>query len=599
MLLPVAGVRAQLNPTLYHLKDLPLNNQLNPAFQPRNGSLYVGFPGLTSFSPNLMLSGENLTLGNAYLSPKYKSIVEGAGNFSAMTFDYEHNFLNFGFMVKDMYFTFDSKLKLNVDGRIPKDLERLMWYGNGLSGKTLGKTLEFEGLGVSMLAYGEISLGVSKEVIKDLLVGAKVKYLQGLAYAQAGLGEGSKFTTDSNTYKISVGLNPEIYLSGLPITMPPGKSFPMDELVDAGLGSYKFDAGNRGVAFDFGGSWDIPWVKGLNVSASVLDVGFISWKGNKVASKNPDSQIEFEGISLSGGEDFTSSLLDSIQQKTAVTSTSFSERRWLSPTVYVGATYELGKYLNAGALFGYRFLKYEDLPLMALSVNTQGFMVNASASYSYYNRNSNVGVGLLIGRKGVQWHIIADNLLAANYKTAQNVNFRMGVNLLFGKGREKRSEPLAGGDALDATDIDTGTGAEFEKSTPVWQRDTLNVASDTAATTLYKYDAVSQDTASKNAAPQNAASQKVVPPDTVSKSVVKKKEKSATAKPAKPQAKLSREELLRRALQDEMEAGEAVKPKPKSPKASVEPKPSKEALLKRAMQEEAEDKDIKVRKKNK
>jgi hypothetical protein len=82
--------------------------------------------------------------------------------------------------------------------------------------------------------------------------------------------------------------------------------------------------------------------------------------------------------------------MDSIQQKVAVKSATGSERQWLSPTVCAGACYELARYLNVGALFGYRFSKYEGAPPAALSVNTQGFTVNASASYSYYNRNSKV-----------------------------------------------------------------------------------------------------------------------------------------------------------------------------------------------------------------
>jgi hypothetical protein len=167
----------------------------------------------------------------------------------------------------------------------------------------------------------------------------------------------------------------------------------------------------------------------------------------------------------------------------------------------------------------------------------------------------------------------------------------MGVNLLFGKGREKRSEPLAGGDALDATDIYTSTSTDAD-SALVWRRDTLNVTPDTAATTLPKSNA-------QNAVPQDTVSKNAVPQDTVSKSVVKKKGKSKNAKTEKTQAKLSKDELLRRAIQDEIAAGDAVTPKSKSPKTAVEPKPSKEALLKRAMQEEAKDKNSKDRKKNK
>jgi hypothetical protein len=407
--------------------------------------------------------------------------------------------------------------------------------------------------------------------MENLFVGAKVKYLQGLAYMQAGLGEGSYFKTDEGAYKISVGLRPEIYLSGIPVTAQQGELHSLDSLINTGLGSYKFDAGNMGVGFDLGGSWDVPWVKGLNVSASVLDLGFINWSGHKVTPQDDLIEVSFEGLSLSDGDNFASGLLDSLQKKATVKSTgNVSQRVWLSPTVYVGASYELAKYLNAGALFGYRLSK-ESLPLVALSVNTQGFMVNGSVSYSYFNRNHNVGAGLLFGRKVLQWHIIADNLLAVNYKTAQNVSVRTGINFLFGKGMAKRGEPLAGGDALDPT----AAGNELVDSASVRQPDTLGTAPDTAALRL-----------------QTDSVQETVK-DTV------REARSATSKAKKTQAKLSREDLLKRAMQEEVEAGDVVKPKPKSKKSSVAAKPSKETLLKRALQEEADDNNVKVKKKKK
>ncbi|MDR0712497.1 MAG: DUF5723 family protein [Prevotellaceae bacterium] len=612
LLLTVTTAHAQLNPTMYHMKDLPLNTQLNPAFQPRNGSIYIGFPALTSFSPSVMLSGEDLTLGNVYLSPAYKAIVMGAGDFSSLNVGYEHNILNFGFMVKDMYFTFDSKLKLSVEGRIPKALERLMWYGNGAP-ETLGKAISMEGLGVSTLGYGEISLGMSKEIQENLFVGAKIKYLQGLANVQAELGDGSRFITAEDTYKISVGFNPEIFISGLPVTVPKG-NFSIDSLTGAGFGNYSFDAGNRGLAFDLGGSWDLPWVKGLNVSASVLDIGYIKWSGHKIVPVNPPSpgnEIEFEGISLSGSDDFASSLIDSIQQKTAVRSTSTSERRWLSPTVYVGANYELWKYLNAGALFGYKFSKYESSPLVALSVNTQGFMVNLSAAYSYYNRNSNVGVGILFGRKALQWHIIADNLLAVNYKTAQNVNFRMGLNFLFGKGREKRSKLPAESNILVPTDEPTDTITLSMRQLPIIkQTDTLKITPDSGANPDAALDTVNvqdtivnvQDTV-KNESPDSTRvenSTKDQQAGLSKEDLLRRamREEIEDGDAIKRQAGLSREDLLRRAIREEMEDKNAIKSKPGNTKLSAEAKPvSKKDLLAKALREEAEEKNAKAKKK--
>jgi hypothetical protein len=273
------------------------------------------------------------------------------------------------------------------------------------------------------------------------------------------------------------------------------------------------------------------------------------------------------------GSDFASSLIDSVKQKTSVTAATGSECTWLSPTVYAGVSYEVLKHLNVGALVGYRFSQRENMPLVALSANTQGFMVNASVSYSYFNRSSNVGVGLLLGRKLVQWHLIADNLLAASYKTAQNVNFRMGVNFLFGSDRSKR-RPLIGGDALapdaDAELADTAAALRWQ---PVEDQQGAPTATrDSAASPRYR----------QAQAPAQA--------DTATRG------KSAATGSARKPAKqaLSKEELLRRAMAEEVDEDRAAvksgKKQPKSAKSSaVQKKTSREALLERAMREEAEE----------
>ncbi len=442
LLLASLGAQAQLNPTLYHMKDLPLNNQLNPAFQPKNGSLYIGIPGLSSIYAEGLLRGDGLTAGNVYFKPNYGAIAMGESPFGAGVGKVDLNLLNFGFMVKDMYFTFDVNLRTYFEGRVPKDVERLMWYGNGAD-ETLGKTLSMEGVNVMGYGYGEVALGFSKEILKDqLTVGAKAKFLMGGAYAQAYLKNGSSIYTDPNNYNITAGFNPEAYIAGLPLDMPGGQ-FTLDSLKFS-TGNYQFKPENTGVAFDLGGSWDIPWVKGLNVSASALNIGFINWKGTKVTAVNPNAKFTFDGFDMSeNGKDFANQLLDSLKQQTEVVSSAGTERKRLHPTIYAGANYELWKYLNVGALFGYQFGQFENLPMFALSANTQNFMVNLSASYSYFNSNHNVGVGVVFGRSGFQWHLIADNLLAINYESAQQLNFRMGFNVVVGKNKQERKAKMA------------------------------------------------------------------------------------------------------------------------------------------------------------
>ena len=449
------GVRAQAQAdvTLYHMKDLPHNNQLNPAFQPKNGSAYVNFP--IAFNLGASIYGKGLTAETVLNMDKGGSIGTIPKKDAAFQADFSAAMpLSFGFMVRDMHFSFDMQLKVHAEGRVPVGLMNLAWYGNGAP-ETLGKQLSLEGLGVTAYAYGEVALGFSKEILKNseltdngknkMVVGGKLKYLQGAAYVQANLGEDSYIHTDKDKYHITASVDPEVYVSGIkPDTSTLEGVFKALENIDY-MDFLKNITKNRGVAIDLGGTWDMPYdlswnetPRKMTVSASLLDVGFIRWHGTSLTNTAKDKRIVFDGFDMSNGG-FLDGLQDSVMQRVDLTVKDGTFTKWLAPTMYLGANYHLFKYLNAGALVGFKFNKYETLPFFALSANSQHFpLINGSTSFSYYNGHGNIGFGLLLGRKGFQMHLITDNLLTTNYKTAQSATFRMGMNFLLGRHEGKR-----------------------------------------------------------------------------------------------------------------------------------------------------------------
>jgi len=542
--------QAQMDVTMYHMKDLPINNQLNPAFQPKNGSLYLNFLAvpfvLTPTSIGASINGKNITPGNMLSGNLDLGSIATAvkGDFSSGQIGFGWSPLGFGFMVKDMYFSLDVQAKVHAEGRVPNDMLKLAWYGNGAD-ETLGEKLRMEGLGAVLSAYGEMAVGFSKQLKIDehnFILGGKVKYLQGLAYGEVGMGAGSFIHTDRDSYHITVGIDPELYIAGLPATIAEG-DIRLDSATDAisfDLGKYKFGGGSRGFAFDIGGTWDLPWVEGLNVSASLLDVGFINWKGVSVTNTATDKTLVFDGFDMSGG-DFMNGLLDSVQQRINMTAKNGSFRKWLAPTMYVGANYELNKYFNAGALLGFKFNTYETSPFFALSANTQNFMVNSSVSYSYYNSNHNIGLGFLFGRKGIQYHIITDNILALNYKSMQSVNLRMGLNFLLGRSQEKRRERI---------EAKRNGGADAY----VPDNETVNY---TPAPAPQVEEIVAEPQA--NAGTTNMSNEELL------KRALAEEEEEKNAAAAKQQTatssrnNVSSEELLKRALAEEEEEGSAVK----------------------------------------
>lgn len=584
LLLASAAAQAQADITLYHMRDLPLNNRLNPAFQPKNGSIYINIPAIPFIgaptSLDVSLTGKNITFGGALGSANemndlglggiftgkldYEKIATSPGEFAAAKFNFGYTPISFGFMVKDMYFSLDVNAKVYTEGRLPKDIMRFLWYGNG-DEETIGEKMSMNGLGATAYAYGELALGFSKEITQlDLIVGGKLKYLQGLGYAQLSLGEGSQIHTNPDNYHITVGVNPEMYMAGIPGEIPSGE-VTLDSVVNGmefGFDGYKFQTDNRGFAIDIGGTWNVgnvldqAWAKNLEVSASLIDVGFIGWKGNKVVRSQYADDFTFEGISFStdgeNSSDFAQTLQDSIMSMAKVEAAGNSSfRKWLSPTLYVGANYHIAKYLNAGMLVGCRFDTYENLPLFAASVNTQNLPVNASLSASYFDGRGNLGFGIIFGRRGCQFHIITDNILAAaNYQNAQAVNLRMGMNVLVGKTREKRKEAAAAGgngggvlapeakpgEALNPVQQEGATGAKVDGNNA-----TVETKGNTESDEKLLKRALEEEKAETGATPQAAAPANAAPT-------------------AEQKSEPSAEELLKRAMEEEKAEGSTVKP---------------------------------------
>lgn len=426
-------VNAQFNTTLYHMTDLPLNHISNPAFQPRNGSVYVGFPGLSSLYLGADIVSKHLTFGNIYGDKRdIQKVVGSMGEYGLGKVNFDYRLIDVGVYIKDIFFTLGVSAKGNADISISRDFAQLAWYGNAHP-NILGRTLDFSGTDVSVSAYTEISLGFSKELKKDAFTfGGKLKFLQGIAYADAYLDKGSSLRTDQYTRIIDLIINPNINISGVPFTIPSG-NFTIEDM-KISLDDYKFKFGGKGLGIDLGFVWKPETIQELTVSASVINLGYIKWKGGYTKPAIHNNRYTFYGFDLED-KNFFDALVDSVKKVIEVNGEYTSFSKGLNPTIYLGGNYELHRFLNVGALFAIQTGKYKTIPMFAVSANTQRLPVNISISASYYNK-PNLGIGLLFGKKNFQFHIIADNILALNYSLAQSASIRLGLNFLFGKSKE-------------------------------------------------------------------------------------------------------------------------------------------------------------------
>jgi hypothetical protein len=423
-LLPRSRAQAQHNATMYFMRDLPAVNMLNPAFQPEAGSVYVGFPMLSSIYVDGGITLGGMNVGNLLSnSPRLTRTAENASFRESGYANLDVNVLNVGAFIGGMYFTLDIAEKTRFEAGVPGDLVKLAWRGNA---PYMGQAMSLGGLGAYLASYAEIALGVSKEVVRDkVTVGGKVKRLMGVASVDMNFGNAAFMYTDPYSWTSTVGLTPEANIAGIPSNIPSEGVFSYDTI---NAGSYKYD-GFSGKGWGIDAGFDIKFEQ-FTVSGSIVNFGGITWDSKHVALQRGNFVQTFSGVQSTGDTHNLIGIVDSLKSE-LFTGSSRKALQWTSPTMSIGVSYSLNEHIVAGALAAITVGRYNTYPLLALSLNTRKYPINGSLSYSY-GHSHNLGLGLLFGRRDMQLHIICDNILAANYQTAQKFNLRAGVNLLVG-----------------------------------------------------------------------------------------------------------------------------------------------------------------------
>ena len=195
--------------------------------------------------------------------------------------------------------------------------------------------------------------------------------------------------------------------------------------------SYLLNRKNWGVAFDFG---SIYYNDDYNLTyhASITDLGYIRWKSdvNKVEQTN---DFEYRGPQGADIEDYIGDITDSIVNM-------YLQNRgdhdpyfyWLSPKLYLGATYKWKPKIEFGAMTKTRFFQNRLIPSATISANVKPLkFVSFTLSYSYLNNNfNNIGMGLSLRGKHTQFYLLTDNFSSGIWPlAARGFNLRFGFNI--------------------------------------------------------------------------------------------------------------------------------------------------------------------------
>lgn len=430
-------------------------HEMNPAMG--NEQSYFSIPGIlgnmnlqmgSNFGvKNFIYDNPNKSNGHSLTTFMDENISAGEflgdlKNVSKIQLSGDYNLFSMGVKTKKSYHTFEIGSHFNVGVSLPKDLFAFMKEMKS------NKRYDFGDMNMNGRAYADISYGYSRDVVLGIRVGAKMKYLLGIANAQAEFTDchaylGDDQWTMSMRGQMDMALKGGYWKKGESLG---GNRYEID--------GYDVDKVNgpagSGFALDLGATWDAnELVKGLKVSMSLTDLGFINWNKNTTAKADgkPFSYDGFKEISTSKSnpnslsnqwDDIADQLEDMYRLSTDGCTNTLKEK--LGATFFTGVEYELPRYrkLSFGALYTHRFSDFYAFQETRLVVNfAPSRIFDLSLSGAINDFGPTFGGIISLCLPGLNLFVAGDVYTGSVNKNyipleAGNMNISVGFNLPLG-----------------------------------------------------------------------------------------------------------------------------------------------------------------------
>ena len=424
---------AQHDLGLYNMQIVPQRIFQNPAFIPEQ-KLFAGIP---------VLSG----VQSAYANPfTYNDVIE-RDSYDSVTFKVENllekiaendqlrlysnvDILSFGTQISkgSFFLGFSVRERLTQHIMIPENLGNLLWYGNAtpqIFGQYVNvapsyNVIAFDEWGASFTGYA---------MNRKMTWGGRLKYLSGKINATT-IKSVVEVYTDTSTYNIHLQSDFEMRTSGID---------DIEHYLNQRVTTLIFP-GNNGVGVDLGLSYRFN--DHISINASVLDIGFITWKSRTMTliSHNPGEEFIFEGMTLKDfvemlsdlntfGEKMTDSILDLAHIDTVY---DVKYTSWLPARYNVGGSYSINEHHRFNLLLNGISWSHHFYPALSVSYYYQlkrilGLMV----SYNIFNSQfTNIGAGISISAGPIQLYVISDNVPGLIfYHETNNSSIQFGINI--------------------------------------------------------------------------------------------------------------------------------------------------------------------------
>ena len=494
MLVCTLSANAQFLRTSYFMEGTHYRQQLNPALTPTKG--YFNLP---------VIGAVNATVGSTSLGYQdIIDIIDDGDDFytkpdfmnrlkdnNKLNVNFSTEILSAGWYKGKNFWSFNIGLRTDIGANLTKNMFTFLNEMETVEENWRNSNYDISGQQLNINAYTEIGLGLSRQINSRLTVGARVKALLGIGNMELKLNrvamsanlpsdqQINQWSSESywnsmtpsqaaqaaqelkdkfNNYhaNLTVGAELKSSFKGLELQEEEGKDYVTD---------FDFDSGKLGIAgygfgIDLGASYKI--LDNLTVSASVLDLGFISWSksSTKIASANPDP-IDIKGSTYANMVDpnnpntvmnavnqlqndaqgymdrvTNGDVLDYDMLQLEVSDAKESRKSRLASTLVLGAEYGFfNNKLAVGVLSTTRFVQPDALTELTFSANYRPkSWFNVALSYSaIQSAGKSFGLGLKLGPLfvGTDYMFLGKN--------SNSVNGFVGVSIPLG-GRKSSKE---------------------------------------------------------------------------------------------------------------------------------------------------------------
>ena len=494
MLVCTLSANAQFLRTSYFMEGTHYRQQLNPALTPTKG--YFNLP---------VIGAVNATVGSTSLGYQdIIDIIDDGDDFytkpdfmnrlkdnNKLNVNFSTEILSAGWYKGKNFWSFNIGLRTDIGANLTKNMFTFLNEMETVEENWRNSNYDISGQQLNINAYTEIGLGLSRQINSRLTVGARVKALLGIGNMELKLNrvamsanlpsdqQINQWSSESywnsmspsqaaqaaqelkdkfNNYhaNLTVGAELKSSFKGLEVQEEEGKDYVTD---------FDFDSGKLGIAgygfgIDLGASYKI--LDNLTVSASVLDLGFISWSksSTKIASANPDP-IDIKGSTYANMVDpnnpntvmnavnqlqndaqgymdrvTNGDVLDYDMLQLEVSDAKESRKSRLASTLVLGAEYGFfNNKLAVGVLSTTRFVQPDALTELTFSANYRPkSWFNVALSYSaIQSAGKSFGLGLKLGPLfvGTDYMFLGKN--------SNSVNGFVGVSIPLG-GRKASKE---------------------------------------------------------------------------------------------------------------------------------------------------------------